>query len=104
MELDSSNSSDALLMNCFCYPGASVRLARALGAAPIDAIPQFGYRACILLSDGTTDATEVDMLLGDTLVEAKLTERDFTSRPKAHVFRYGAIREVCRRYRRRPQR
>ena len=26
MELDSSNSSDALLMNCFCYPGAATRI------------------------------------------------------------------------------
>jgi hypothetical protein len=34
------------------------------------------------------------MLLGDTLVEAKLTESDFTSRSKAHVFRYSAMREV----------
>jgi hypothetical protein len=93
-ELDSSNSSDALLMNCFCYSGASVRFARALGAAPIDAAPQFGYLAGIFLSDGSTDATEVDMLLGNTLVEAKLTESDFTSKPKEQVFRYAALREV----------
>ena len=25
-ELDSSNSSDALLMNCFCYPGSAERI------------------------------------------------------------------------------
>lgn len=93
-ELDSSNSSDALLMNCFCYPGACARLARVLGAAPVGATPKFGYLARILLSDGGKDATEVDMLLGDTLVEAKLTEKDFTSKPKAKVFRYAALREV----------
>jgi hypothetical protein len=32
-ELDSSNSSDALLMNCFCPPGAATRI--ALSAWPI---------------------------------------------------------------------
>ena len=90
-ELDSSNSSDALLMNCFCYPGSPSRLARALGASLDDAIPEFGYRARILLSDGSTDATEVDMLLGDTFVEAKLTEKDFTSKPKDQVRRYSAF-------------
>jgi hypothetical protein len=93
-ELDSSNSSDALLMNCFCYPGASKRLAGVLGHLPLDAVPQFGFRAGILLSGGSADTTEVDMLLGDTLVEAKLTERDFTSRPTAQVCRYSALREI----------
>ncbi|MBZ5498899.1 MAG: hypothetical protein LAP85_21080 [Acidobacteriia bacterium] len=93
-ELDSSNSSDALLMNCFCYPGACVRLAEVLGATPLCAVPRFGYPPRIILSDESTDATEVDMVLGDTLVEAKLTERDFTSRPKAHLFRYDALRDV----------
>jgi hypothetical protein len=29
-ELDSSNSSDALLMNCFCYPGAATRILKHL--------------------------------------------------------------------------
>jgi hypothetical protein len=93
-ELDSSNSSDALLMNFFCYPGASVRLARALGAAPVESVPRFGYPAEVRLSDGSTDATEVDMLLGDTLVEAKLTEQDFTSQSKIPVFGYGALADV----------
>ena len=94
MELDSSNSSDALLMNCFCYPGASVRFAGVLGAIPVDAIPQFGYKARILLSREKRDETEVDMLLGDTLVEAKLSEKDFTSKPEAIVSRYAALRDV----------
>jgi hypothetical protein len=94
MELDSSNSSDALLMNCFCYPGASVRFASVLGAIPVSDSPQFGYKARILFSDGGRDRTEADMVLGDTFVEAKLTEKDFTSKPKAIVYRYAALREV----------
>jgi len=94
MELDSSNSSDALLMNCFCYPGASVRFASVLGAAPVDSIPQFGYKARVLFSNGGKDRTEVDMVFGDTFLEAKLTEKDFTSTPEANVFRYAALKKV----------
>jgi len=94
MELDSSNSSDALLMNVFCYPGAVERISTVLGNTPNSARPDFGYAPKIALVDGTVDTTEVDMLLGDTLVEAKLTESDFTTRPKPHVFRYKALSSV----------
>jgi hypothetical protein len=93
-ELDSTNSSDALLMNCFCYPGAAERAAPVLGASPSDASPAFGFRPRIELSDGTGDDTEVDMRLGNTLVEAKLTERDFTTRARSHVLRYKALISV----------
>lgn len=93
-EMDSSNSSDALLMNCFCPLGASSIGAQVLGASPTTAVPVFGWKARVALADGTTDETEVDMLLGDTLVEAKLTEATFTEREKAHVLRYSAIGRV----------
>jgi len=93
-ELDSSNSSDALLMNCFCPPGASAIGAGVMGAEPLPATPQFGWNAHVALTDGTFNETEVDMRLGDTLVEAKLTEATFTEREKAHVLRYAAVAEV----------
>lgn len=93
-ELDSSNSSDALLMNCFCPPGASSIGAAILGASPATALPTFGWKARISLADGSADETEVDMRLGDTLVEAKLTETTFTSRERAHVQRYTALEKV----------
>jgi hypothetical protein len=44
MELDSSNSSDALLMNCFSYPGASVRFASVLGALLLTRFHNLGTR------------------------------------------------------------
>jgi hypothetical protein len=94
LEMDSSNSSDALLMNIFCYPGAASRLAPILGATPVDAKPKFGVPGEVRLVDGKVDATEIDMVLGDTIVEAKLTEKDFTVRPKAHVLRYAAFLEL----------
>lgn len=85
-ELDSCNSSDALLMNCFCFPGT---VALLLGvSAPTSAAPVFGFPAALSLVDGTLDATEIDMWFGGLVVEAKLTEADFTARPEAHVLRY----------------
>jgi hypothetical protein len=47
-ELDSSLSSDALLMNVFCYPGMTRRFAESsasnLGASPsLDSCPAFPY-------------------------------------------------------------
>jgi hypothetical protein len=77
-ELDSSMSSDALLMNVFCAPGVmeapAVRSALGVGE---DATPEFGWKARAPLKSGRFDRTEVDMRWGGLLVEAKLTESDF---------------------------
>ncbi len=77
-ELDSSMSSDALLMNIFCAPGVmeSASIRSVLGIEN-DAEPIFGWKARVPLSNGRVDRTEVDMRLGSLLVEAKLTEADF---------------------------
>ena len=77
-ELDSSMSSDALLMNIFCCPYVSDD-PRMLGLLGIEAaeLPQFGWRARVPLKKSSADRTEVDMKLGDMLFEAKLTESDF---------------------------
>lgn len=77
-ELDSSTSSDALLMNIFCTPGVaeSAALRGALGVDQ-EAVPQFGWKARVPLAMGRFDRTEVDMRLGSLLVEAKLTETNF---------------------------
>ena len=79
-ELDSSNSSDALLMNVFCYPGTlkKPRIFDQLGVL-VPGIPEFGVKAKVPLANGHADRTEVDMRLGSLLVEAKLTETDFQS-------------------------
>jgi hypothetical protein len=77
-ELDSSMSSDALLMNVFCAPGVveSAAVQRMLGVEGGDE-PVFGWKARVPLKGGRFDRTEVDMRLGSLLVEAKLTEADF---------------------------
>lgn len=79
-ELDSSMSSDALLMNVVCTPDvlASRAVRNALGV-DASAIPVFGWKARVPLANGRFDRTEVDMRLGTLLVEAKLTEGDFQS-------------------------
>lgn len=84
-ELDSSMSSDALLMNVFCTPGvvesASVRSALGIES---QAAPEFGWKARVPLKSGLVDRTEVDLRLGSLLIEAKLTESDFQTR-KAEI-------------------
>jgi hypothetical protein len=93
-ELDSCNSSDALLMNCFCYPGVAERAIGALLPSVSYTSPQFGVPGDVALVAGEGDATEVDMRIGPAIVEAKLTEHDFTSRPKSHVERYAGFSDV----------
>ncbi len=94
-ELDSCMSSDALLMNLFCHPDSLVdgRVYRLLGA-PAGARPVFGFKARVPLTNGRADQTEVDMLLGDLLVESKLTESDFQRKAKVIVEGYRDFAQV----------
>jgi len=77
-ELDSSMSSDALLMNVFCTPGIaeSPEVQSMVGVADSE-MPLFGWKARVPLASGRFDRTEVDMRWNSLLVEAKLTESDF---------------------------
>ncbi len=94
-ELDCANSSDALLMNVFCYPGMTQRagVCRLLG---LDAglRPEFGVRVQVPLLKGGVDRTEVDMQIGEYLVEAKLTETGFQQARPALVERYRDVDQV----------
>jgi hypothetical protein len=94
-ELDTATSSDALLMNIFCYPRllAGGRLPALLGVEP-GLRPEFGYRPALLLERDLKDRTEIDMRLGSLLVEAKLTESDFQTAPLRLLERYPAFAEV----------
>jgi hypothetical protein len=95
MELDTCTSSDALLMNIFCHPGVlrDTRLGMLLGVEP-GVSPCFGYRARVPLANGRFDRTEVDLRLGNLLVEAKLTETDFQSAPKRVLLAYQHFSKV----------
>jgi hypothetical protein len=94
-ELDCANSSDALLMNIFCYPGITSR-ANVCSLLGVDRglRPQFGVRPGTPFVNGRADRTEVDMSLGHLLVEAKLTEGGFQNARCDMVLRYGNFNEV----------
>lgn len=94
-ELDCAVSSDALLMNIFCHPQTlKATCLLALLQLDPDAQPQFGVRVRTPLRDGHDDRTEMDMCVGDLMVEAKLSESDFqTARPDL-LARYEFFEDV----------
>lgn len=94
-ELECARSSDALLMNVFCYPGVLRRMdvCACLGVEA-GLRPRFGVRAELPMRKGEVDRTEVDMALGEVLLEAKLTEGGFGQAGRERLMRYLAVPEV----------
>ena len=86
-ELDTAASSDALLMNIFCNPQAFAgnSLLRALLGTEQPEHLQFGSKPRIPLLAKHLERTEVDLRIGDLLIEAKLTETEFQRAPHARV-------------------
>jgi hypothetical protein len=97
-ELDSSMSSDALLMNVFCTPGVadSPVVRNALGV-DVSTQPVLGWKARVPFKSGRFDRTEVDMRFGPLLVEAKLTEANFQMREARIVEAYRGFDEIFER-------
>ena len=94
-ELDSSTSSDALLMNIFCFPNLlSNQQVRCLLNLDQPTTPEFGLKARVPLGNNKFDHTEVDMRLGHLLVEAKLTESNFQQKDAAYVNAYRDVASV----------
>ena len=60
-ELDCGNSSDALLMNVFCYPAVLKRKTVGNLLASEPGLVGIGVRPGVPLLDGKLDRTEVDM-------------------------------------------
>ena len=89
-ELDTAASSDALLMNIFCHPQTfanSSLLRMLLGTEPPERL-QFGSTPRIPLIAHHVERTEIDLRIGDLLIEAKLTETEFPRAPRMRVERY----------------
>jgi hypothetical protein len=82
-------------MNIFCHPEVmtSERVRAMLGVEP-DAGPEFGFKPRTRLQNGGRDNTEVDMKVGNLLVEAKLTESDFQSARFELIGRYPDLGTV----------
>jgi hypothetical protein len=99
-ELDCANSSDALLMNIFCFPQVLDRpqVCCLLGIER-GLRPQFGFKPRLpfagqLGKPEKYDRTEVDMSLGSLLVEAKLTESGFQNAPLKRLNGYASLEVV----------
>jgi hypothetical protein len=95
-ELDTAASSDALLMNIFCHPQAFTagsRLRIFLGTEAPEQL-RFGSRPRIPLVANHIERTEIDLRIGDLLIEAKLTETEFQRAPRLRVERYRDFRCV----------
>jgi hypothetical protein len=94
IEMQSCNSSDARLMNVFCHPSAAANssLHEKLGIITWET-PVFGWKAN-LPNELRRYPTECDMKIGDTIVEAKLTEKDFTQKCSDVVERYPGFFEI----------
>jgi hypothetical protein len=93
-ELDSSNSSDALLMNIFCYPEIGNTSVRELLGLDRWTIPAFGVRFRVAGETGPA-VTEFDMTFSTELaVEAKLTEPKFQQASVEMVMRYRNLNDV----------
>ncbi len=104
MELDSANSSDALLMNIFCHPGVfsqgvlsegglNPRVANLLNVDPATQ-PCFGINPGVPLRNGRVDRTEIDLQLGNLFIEAKLTETSFQNARPRLIERYRDLETV----------
>jgi hypothetical protein len=94
-ELDSSMSSDALLMNVFCYPNLLSRphITSLLGVE-LNSFPEFGVKARVPLKNGRVDRTEIDLRLGTLLVESKLTESNFQQKAFSVLESYRDLEHV----------
>jgi hypothetical protein len=94
-ELECASSSDALLMNLFCYPRVMWRkeMCSLLGV-DVGLRPEFGVRAGIAMRRAEVDRTELDMRLGELMVEAKLTEGSFGTASRERLMRYVALEDV----------
>ena len=109
MELDSANSSDALLMNIFCHPGVfnghtlALPVANLLNVDPT-VQPCFGINPGVPLKhprkgrsklpSELTDRTEIDLQLGNLFLEAKLTESNFQTATPRLIERYRDLETV----------
>jgi hypothetical protein len=100
-ELDACNSSNALLMNIFCHPRSPERgpLSSFL-SFEANADLNFGYKPRIFMIGGRVDCTEIDLRIGDLMIEAKLTESIFrwlalNLRSAVPIFTPSSIPTAC---------
>lgn len=89
-EMQSSNSSDALLMNFFAHPKIKEwkSLRDLISIDKSDNI-EFGWNP--EFENEKNRKSEIDMRIGDSIFEAKLTESDFTQKELQVVLTYSDV-------------
>lgn len=93
-EMQSSNSSDALLMNFFAHPKIKEwKSLRVLISIDQSDNIEFGWYP-VFANETTTHKTEIDMKIGNSIFEAKLTEKDFTQKDLKVVLTYSNIQNI----------
>lgn len=99
LEMQSSNSSDALAMNIFCHPTFKgwKGVKTLFNVRDFKSII-FGYKAKVsktLGSEEVGDNTEVDVFINEDIIgEFKLTEADFASKEKTIVKQYTNFENI----------
>lgn len=93
LEMQSSNSSDAILMNIFCNPGIkNWKGPRELLNIDTSSNIEFGWNPVFENEDN--HKTEIDMKIGNRIFESKLTETSFKTKPHEIVERYKDFHTV----------
>ncbi len=93
-EIDSSNSSDALVMNIFCFPDIyNWKGIKTLLNIDIFEEAIFGWNP-ELKGENFRSPTEIDMMIGNNIFEAKLTESDFTKKEISILRKYKSFDEI----------
>ena len=94
LEMQSSNSSDALLMNIFCHPKFNTwkGVNNYLGINSDDE-KIFGWNP-FFDNENPQYPTEVDLKIGNHIFESKLTENTFTSKDVAIIENYTDFSSV----------
>lgn len=89
LEMQSSNSSDALLMNVFCHPkfDSWKKVHNLLGIDNCSA-KEFGWNP-IFENENPSYRTEIDLKIGNHIFESKLTENSFTSKNESIIHSYS---------------
>jgi hypothetical protein len=82
-------------MNIFCHPQVMLtRGVQGMLGITSSAVPEFGIRPRTPLQGDRRDNTEIDMVVDDLLIEAKLTETDFQTAPTNMISRYRDMETV----------
>jgi hypothetical protein len=82
-------------MNIFCHPEVMTSTCvQAMLGIEAGVIPEFGFKPRTPLKGGRRDNTEIDMKVGNLLIEAKLTEPDFQSARFDLIRRYRDLETV----------